>query len=536
VLEPDEEFRTVNLPGTIQRGVFVLAVIGGTVLPADEPPSADPSSARPGPSSYKDAIQPLLKARYVRCHGPNEPEGGLDLSRAATLLLGGGSGPALADTPDESLLWHRVSDGEMPPERPLAPAEQEALRDWIAAGMPGLAAAEQVVYTSLLGLSIKCARCHDHKFEPLTQREYYQQQAILYPAFNPEKWVKPRERMIRLATAEERVAREAKQAEVAARLTAARTEHRAWVARHRPRGRSLFRDDGTMPAGGGNVWRPAPEDAPPARRNSTGLVVDAPVESWLATAPIAWVDPEVGAAVQVTFDLVADRAAPRAEPCDTFCYVLSARDIRGCEPLVLDHADLPPAPFAFCRSPGRGFTVANVAIERHAPPPVYRGDRLFCDDGTRPVSDLWSDTAPGDPPPDLAVLLADAVPNRHSADHRGTRLRIVSGMSGESWLCTQQSFDWTPESWGGRSRSRSASSTPRSTCRAAAAEAARPSTSATSWGPTTSPVVGPTAPATSSWTGASRGRRGFSAISPAVHRRRPSASSGSLRAGGMACG
>src|SRR6185312_11054196 len=53
----------------------------------------------------------------------------------------------------------------------------------------------QVIASSLLGLTIQCARCHDHKFEPVTQEDYYQLQAILYPAFNVEHWVKPNDRL-----------------------------------------------------------------------------------------------------------------------------------------------------------------------------------------------------------------------------------------------------------------------------------------------------------------------------------------------------
>lgn len=33
-----------------------------------------------------------------------------------------------------------------------------------------------------LGLSIGCARCHDHKFDPISQRDYYRMQAIFVPA------------------------------------------------------------------------------------------------------------------------------------------------------------------------------------------------------------------------------------------------------------------------------------------------------------------------------------------------------------------
>ena len=54
----------------------------------------------------------------------------------------------------------------------------------------------QVIGSSLLGLTFQCARCHDHKFEPVTQKAYYQLQAILYPAFPVEHWLKPNERVV----------------------------------------------------------------------------------------------------------------------------------------------------------------------------------------------------------------------------------------------------------------------------------------------------------------------------------------------------
>jgi hypothetical protein len=59
-----------------------------------------------------------------------------------------------------------------------------------------LEGAIQIIGSSLLGLTTQCAKCHDHKFEPISQKEYYQLQAILYPAFNVENWVKPQARIV----------------------------------------------------------------------------------------------------------------------------------------------------------------------------------------------------------------------------------------------------------------------------------------------------------------------------------------------------
>jgi hypothetical protein len=42
---------------------------------------------------------------------------------------------------------------------------------------------------SFLGLTIHCARCHDHKFDPIRQREYYQLAAALDGVHHGERQV-----------------------------------------------------------------------------------------------------------------------------------------------------------------------------------------------------------------------------------------------------------------------------------------------------------------------------------------------------------
>ncbi|MFN0103868.1 MAG: PSD1 and planctomycete cytochrome C domain-containing protein [Bryobacteraceae bacterium] len=43
--------------------------------------------------------------------------------------------------------------------------------------------------SSVLGLSIGCARCHDHKFDPLLQRDYYKLTAAYQAVWDPENWL-----------------------------------------------------------------------------------------------------------------------------------------------------------------------------------------------------------------------------------------------------------------------------------------------------------------------------------------------------------
>jgi hypothetical protein len=62
----------------------------------------------------------------------------------------------------------------------------------------------QITMNCLLGLTIQCARCHAHKFEPISHVDYYRLQAIFLPAYNPERWTKPNDRVVFLASKAER--------------------------------------------------------------------------------------------------------------------------------------------------------------------------------------------------------------------------------------------------------------------------------------------------------------------------------------------
>ena len=51
-----------------------------------------------------------------------------------------------------------------------------------------LADTMQIVGTTFLGLTVHCARCHQHKFDPISQRDYYSLQAVFGGALDPVRW------------------------------------------------------------------------------------------------------------------------------------------------------------------------------------------------------------------------------------------------------------------------------------------------------------------------------------------------------------
>jgi len=58
----------------------------------------------------------------------------------------------------------------------------------------------KVVSTAILGLTVGCAQCHNHRYDPIPQVDYYRLRAIFEPALNVARWKRPGGRLISLYT------------------------------------------------------------------------------------------------------------------------------------------------------------------------------------------------------------------------------------------------------------------------------------------------------------------------------------------------
>ncbi len=67
----------------------------------------------------------------------------------------------------------------------------------------------QIVGTALLGMTMHCAQCHNHRYDPIPQADYYRLRAVFEPALDPSAWRGPMARRISLLSdfARERSAR-----------------------------------------------------------------------------------------------------------------------------------------------------------------------------------------------------------------------------------------------------------------------------------------------------------------------------------------
>jgi Protein of unknown function (DUF1553)/Protein of unknown function (DUF1549) len=81
----------------------------------------------------------------------------------------------------------------------------------------------KIVTTSLLGLSVGCAQCHDHRYDPIPQADYYRLRAVFEPAYDWKQWRTPEQRLVSLWTDADR----AKAAQIDAEAAKVRAERDA---------------------------------------------------------------------------------------------------------------------------------------------------------------------------------------------------------------------------------------------------------------------------------------------------------------------
>lgn len=201
-----------------------------------------------------------------------------------------------------------------------------------------LEAVVQVTATSLLGLSVHCARCHDHKYDPITQKEYYQLQAILFPAFNPQDWINPKDRVIYAYLPGEKEQWEERDNQLKQQLAKLKADHNEWLSANREPSEVLFAE--AFNEGWQSRWSAtAPGDDKPsasiaidesepnsARVQDGALqIIAGSGEAWLSTAQaFDWTPDESGGWIQATFDLVDNKV--KGGPAERIGYNIAVHD------------------------------------------------------------------------------------------------------------------------------------------------------------------------------------------------------------------
>jgi hypothetical protein len=74
----------------------------------------------------------------------------------------------------------------------------------------------KTVSSSLMGLTVACAQCHDHRYDPISHADYHRLRAVFEPLYNWKQWRQPAQRLYSLYSPEERAKAAAIESEAAA--------------------------------------------------------------------------------------------------------------------------------------------------------------------------------------------------------------------------------------------------------------------------------------------------------------------------------
>ena len=153
-------------------------------------------------------------AGYVDIIGADNDAGGIKLAPGVWRYRDYVVRAYNADKPFDEFLVEQVAGDELADWRNAERLAPEQLEQLVATGFlrhardstssPELNTADirhqvlyetlQTVSTSLLGLTVHCAQCHSHKFDPISQADYYRLAAIFTPSLDVQNWIQADQR------------------------------------------------------------------------------------------------------------------------------------------------------------------------------------------------------------------------------------------------------------------------------------------------------------------------------------------------------
>jgi hypothetical protein len=162
---------------------------------ADSDGYSDADPPRPYSYKYRDYVIAAFNADKPFDRFITEQLAGDELAR----ITRDNPKPALGDPELRQLLiatgfLRMGADGTATP----ALSDPDAVRNQVVADTI------KIVSTSLLGLSVGCAQCHDHRYDPIPQTDYYRLRAVIEPAYDWKNWRTPEQRLVSLYTEADR--------------------------------------------------------------------------------------------------------------------------------------------------------------------------------------------------------------------------------------------------------------------------------------------------------------------------------------------
>lgn len=116
------------------------------------------------------------------------------------------AGDELADWSDPNQITPEIADNlvatgflRTAPDRTFA-----EITNFVPDRLELIADEMRILGSAVLGLSLHCSRCHDHKFDPIPQRDYYRLAALLKDAYDEHDWLPPAQRRLTTVSSEER--------------------------------------------------------------------------------------------------------------------------------------------------------------------------------------------------------------------------------------------------------------------------------------------------------------------------------------------